>query len=242
VAFKSFSMELYYTTNIDGSSAILPEEESFHCIKILRNKVQDKIFFTDGRGSMFEGLIKEANTKKVLVDIQKEERNFKQRAYYLHIAIAPTKNIDRTEFFIEKAVEIGIDEISFLKSERSERKEVKLERLQKIAISAMKQSKKAYLPVLNPMLTLKDFLKRDLDKSENYVASLGENNQAYLHDLSKNANQTILIGPEGDFSASEVDMCIQHNFKPLSLGESILRTETAGIFACAAISFINLKK
>jgi 16S rRNA (uracil1498-N3)-methyltransferase len=235
-------MELYYTSNIDNTIAVLPEEESFHCIKILRNKVLDTIFFTDGKGSMFEGVIREANVKKVIIDIKKEEKNFRKRNYYLHVAIAPTKNIDRTEFFIEKAVEIGIDEITFLKTDRSERKEVKLERLQKIAVSAMKQSKKAYLPVLNAMINLKEFLKRDFSNTEKYIASLTDDNQVLLSDLSNSSKTLILIGPEGDFSPSEVEMCTNHHFGSLSLGESILRTETAGIFICSALSLINLKK
>jgi 16S rRNA (uracil1498-N3)-methyltransferase len=235
-------MELYYTSNIEQSIAILPEEESFHCVKILRNKAQDKIFFTNGKGAMFEGVIREANVKKVIIDIKNEDRDFKKASYYLHIAIAPTKNIDRTEFFIEKAVEIGISEISFIKAERSERKEVKLERLQKIAMSAMKQSKKAYLPGLNPMITLKDFVKKDLSGNEKYVASLIPNNQVLLSDLPAASKTVILIGPEGDFSPNEVDLCVKNEFKSLSLGENTLRTETAGIFACSALSFINLKK
>lgn len=232
-------MELYYTTNIFETSAILGEEESYHCIKILRHKTSDVIHFTDGQGRFYKGRIVKADTKKCEIEIiEKEERAKKD--YYLHIAIAPTKNIDRMEFFLEKAVEIGINEISFLKCERSERKEIKVERLQKIAVSAMKQSKKAFLPLIHSITPYKEFIKKEIPNAAKFIANIGNDQFKGLKDIdSPMRSYLILIGPEGDFSPSEVKAAKESGFQSLSLGENILRTETAGVFVCAFFNIVN---
>lgn len=235
-------MELFYTDNIQESQAILSQEESYHCVKILRHKEHDIIHFTDGLGGFYQGRIEKPDPKKCqLLILKKDEVN--PRGYYLHIAIAPTKNIDRIEFFIEKSVEIGIDEITFLKSERSERKEVKLERVQKIAVAAMKQSKKAFLPKINSVISFNEFVISKHQTPNKYIASLCSQEQHFLSDIPpKEEAYLILIGPEGDFSLKEVQTSIQNGFKPLSLGQNIYRTETAGIVASMYINFINTMK
>lgn len=228
-------MELYYTTDITKENAVLSEDESIHCIRILRHKVGDEIYFTDGNGGFYKSKITNAHPKRCeLAIIHKKEKE--KRDYHLHIAIAPTKSIDRTEFFVEKSVEIGIDEITFLKCERSERKDVKIERIKKIAVSAMKQSKKAFLPVINPTVSFREFIQQH-NISEKYIACLDETHQKGLVDISKKEKEYLmLIGPEGDFSPTEVKSAIGEGFKSLSLGENILRTETAAIFACMYIN------
>ena len=226
-------MQLFYCPEILNDSHYLNSEESKHCIKVLRKSEGDLINLIDGVGGFYEARITLASQKKVLFEIEKQWAEAK-RDYKLHIAIAPTKNNDRLEWFLEKVTEIGIDEITPIICHHSERKVIKEERLKKIILSATKQSLKATIPVLNSITTFKEFISiRHI--SNCFIAHCEESNKMSLKsEIAKNT--TILIGPEGDFSATEIEAALLNKFTPVSLGNSRLRTETAGIVACHTIA------
>ena len=232
-------MHLFYTPDITGNEYTLPEEESKHCVKVLRLEVGDEIFLIDGKGGFYQCEIIQAQLKRCEVRCIQKTENYGKRDYRLHIAIAPTKNIERIEWFLEKCTEIGIDEITPLLCDHSERKVIKEDRLEKVIISAMKQSLKAYLPKLNPMTEFSRFVKMNRD-SLKCIAHCDEGHKNRLDELyTPHRNITILIGPEGDFSDKEIKLALEQDFKPITLGESRLRTETAGIVACHSINFIK---
>lgn len=232
-------MHLFYTPDIAGDEYTLPEEESKHCIKVLRLEVGDEIYLIDGKGGFYRCEITQAHPKHCEVKCVEKTENYGQRDYRIHIAIAPTKNIERIEWFLEKCTEIGIDEITPLLCDHSERKVIKEDRLEKVIISAMKQSLKAYLPKLNPMTDFSRFVKNNYDPLK-CIAHCDEGGKKRLDELyTPHQNITILIGPEGDFSENEIKLAIEQDFKPITLGESRLRTETAGIVACHSINFLN---
>jgi len=231
-------MQLFYCPEVFEESSHLSSEESKHCIKVLRKQEGDTIHLIDGRGSFYEVKINIASQKKVGFEIIRKWKD-EPRSYTLHIAIAPTKNNDRFEWFLEKASEIGIDEITPIICERSERKIIKNERMKKIILSATKQSLKATLPKLNQAVSFDDFIKKNLN-SDCFIAHCEEQKKISLKTVVS-ANATILIGPEGDFSTKEIELALDHNFKPLSLGNSRLRTETAGIVACHTLALHHEK-
>lgn len=232
-------MILFFSQHIEGQTAFLNEEESGHCTRVLRKKKGDLVHFTDGKGNLYEGKIVEENPKKCSLQIIKAFPNQSKRSFYTHLAIAPTKNIDRMEWLVEKLVEIGIDEISFFLGERSERKQLNINRLEKITLSAMKQSLKFTLPKLNDLRKFSDLLKT-IDTQQKFIAYLPqEKPQLLKNQLVKDSSYTILIGPEGDFSPNEVKLALQMGFSPVSLGESRLRTETAGLVACHTVQLLN---
>ncbi len=233
-------MQLFYEPNI-LTQPYLNDDDSKHCIKVLRNKVGDTINLVDGNGHWVMAKIVNTNFKNIKLDIQSIVNEYNKSDYYIHIAIAPTKNTDRIEWFLEKAVEIGVDEITFIQTQKSERKELKLNRLEKIAVAAMKQSKKAYLPKINPLVKFSEFLKQDYINFEKYVAFVDVENEKYLHKLAnKMSHYLVLIGPEGDFSKDEIESLKKKEFHCISLGNSVLRTETAGIYVCNVLNMINL--
>ncbi len=235
-------MQLFYTTNIQSDLAYFNEEEARHIVQVLRHQVGDTLHFVDGLGTYYQGEIIEARKKKCTLSILHREPAYKQRNFKLQIAIAPTKNISRYEWFLEKATEIGIDQIIPIQCERSERSRLRLDRLEKVLLSAMKQSLKATLPTLLPLSPLREVLENpDLPElrlmahcAEGEKTLLGENYQAGQDVL-------VLIGPEGDFSPAEVELALQQGFHPISLGSSRLRTETAGITACSILNYLNEK-
>jgi 16S rRNA (uracil1498-N3)-methyltransferase len=230
---------LFYTPDITGKDYTLSEEESKHCVRVLRLQIGDTLHLIDGRGGFYEAEIMDDHSKRCLVKVVKETKDFEKRNNHLHIAIAPTKNIERTEWFLEKATEIGIDEISFLLCDHSERKDVKLERLDKVVTSAMKQSLKAYHPQLHDAERFKYFIKKPFS-GDKYIAHCEPEEKQHLKDIYiKGVNALILIGPEGDFSPAEIQLALENGFKPISLGKSRLRTETAAVLACAAIALAN---
>ncbi len=234
--------KLFFTPSFDGKSTsfTLPEEESQHAVKVLRMQAGETIHLIDGRGGLFEAEITHPHHKRCEVKIIHSEFEYEKREAYLHIAIAPTKMNDRMEWFLEKATEIGINEITPIICDHSERKEVKLARMEKILISAMKQSVKAYLPKLNPSCTLKQFLSDQHGNTQKFIAHCYNENKLDLKDSYKSKEDAlILIGPEGDFSMEEVNLAIQNEFTPVSLGNSRLRTETAGIVACHTFNLLN---
>lgn len=233
-------MHLFYTPDIKADYYTLNEEESKHCIKVLRLQNDDEVYLIDGRGGFFKASILDAHPKRTLLKIISTELDHGKRNHYLHIAIAPTKNIERTEWFLEKATEIGIDEVSLVISERSERKEVKPERLKKVITSAVKQSIKAYHPLLNEPVNFKKFIQIQHKQQQKYIAHCMDDSKSFLKDIMpKQSDYLIMIGPEGDFSPSEIEMAIASGFKPISLGDSRLRTETAALQACFEINFLN---
>ena len=232
-------MNIFLIEKTDDSFVHLSEEESYHCIKVLRMHHGDNIEMVDGNGGYYKGIIEEPDSKNCVVGIQKKEKEFGKRNYRLHIAIAPTKNIDRFEWFLEKATEIGIDEITPLICQRSERREIKTERLNKVIVSAMKQSLKAYLPKLNSAVSFPDFVKQN-KASSSFICSCEVSDDSLLKNLyQKERDAVILIGPEGDFTSDEIAMAIQNNFQQVSLSSSRLRTETAGIVVCNTESLLN---
>jgi 16S rRNA (uracil1498-N3)-methyltransferase len=197
-------------------------------------KKGQKIFLTDGEGNLYTGTIMEPDPKKCLVTIQETTPGFGKRSYSLHVAIAPTKNTDRFEWFLEKATEIGIDEVTPVFCQHSERKVLKTERLNKVLLSAMKQSLKTYLPRLNEPVALDKFLST-AGSPNKLICSLNASDHL-KNNLVTGGSYLVLIGPEGDFSDHEISLSQKNNFKPVSLGPGRLRTETAGIVACSIVS------
>lgn len=228
-------MQLFYAPQLANKQYFLDEDESRHCIKVLRKQKGDKIECIDGLGNFYTCEISEANPKKCTLKIVAGKTE-SPLPYYLHIAIAPTKNTDRMEWFVEKAVEIGISEISFVHCNHSERSNLKIERLQRKVIAAMKQSIKASQPKLNELVKFKDFVMRDTADTDKYIAYVDFANPQQLKDSIKGNKVCILIGPEGDFSEEEIALAISVGYQKTGLGRSRLRTETAGIVACSTVA------
>ena len=234
-------MLLFYTPDIDAASSIyyLNEEESKHCVRVLRLQNGDEVQLIDGRGNFYIATLTDAHPKRTQLRIISIEKDFHKRNHYLHIAIAPTKNIERLEWFLEKATEIGIDEISLIICQRSERKEAKVDRLNKIITAAIKQSVKAWHPILNEPAPLNKFLSAPFD-GQKFIAHCEPGDKFSLKDeLKLFGKYLILIGPEGDFTPKEISEAFNNDFKAITLGESRLRTETAALEACFEVNFLN---
>jgi 16S rRNA (uracil1498-N3)-methyltransferase len=235
-------MYLFYTNDIRGQQAFLDEEEARHCLQVLRHKVGDLVHCTDGQGTRFEGRITALNKKGCTLQMEQEEKMPLGRNWQLHLAMAPTKNADRTEWLIEKAVEIGVDTFTPLWCERSERKNIRMDRLEKIALSAMKQSLSMWLPRMEAPLAFSDFLERQTGSAAQlFIAHCMEDAGKVLlqHKCAAGRDVCILIGPEGDFSPAEVQKALKAGFEPVSLGTQRLRTETAALSSCLTIHFVN---
>lgn len=230
-------MHLFYCQNIE-SDRFLNEEESHHCVKVLRAQIGDKIQVMDGKGSIFICTIEIANHRRVAVKIKKKLESPKPK-YQLTIAIAPTKNMDRLEWFLEKATEIGITRIIPILCEKSERKVIKNDRLEKVIVSAMKQSMNPYIPIIEELTPLSQVFTREFSGQKFIAHCYEQPKDALKRVYSANKDVLILVGPEGDFSEKEVEKALSANFKAISLGDSRLRTETAGLVACHTISLLN---
>lgn len=233
-------MQLFYNPSINetATSFVFDKEESKHIIKVLRKKEGDVLFVTNGLGFLFKTEITIASDNKCTVKINSFEQQEKPK-FHLHLAVAPTKMNERYEWFLEKATEIGIQEITPILCEHSERKVIKTDRFQKILESAMKQSLHYYLPQLNEPIAFKDFIKKEND-CQKFIAHCEETDKKSLKgELKTNQNVTILIGPEGDFSVKEIQLALDQNYIPVSLGQTRLRTETAAIVACHSVVFKN---
>jgi len=231
-------MKLFFG-EISNGKAIINDEEQQHIVKVLRMKDGEEIHVTDGRGNVASGKLmiegKKANIE--VSEIKTDTPDFNPK---LHIAIAPTKNIDRIEFFVEKAVEMGISEITILQTEKTERKNISIDKLRKQAIAASKQSLRFHFPVINDLIKLPDFLK-NIDPETTFVAHCNENlERMELKNIPHLENITFLIGPEGDFSDKEIHLLAEKGIKAVSLGNQRLRTETAGVFV-ASWNYLNLK-
>jgi 16S rRNA (uracil1498-N3)-methyltransferase len=233
-------MQLFYNPNINEATETFSfdKEESKHIIKVLRKKDTDILFVTNGLGLLFKTEITLASDNKCTVKILSFEKAAPSK-FHLHLAVAPTKMNDRFEWFLEKATEIGIHEITPIFCDRSERKVVNAERFDKILLTAMKQSNVLFLPKLNSAISFKEFIKQKKDGLQ-LIAHCEERDKKSLKSVLKpNENVTLLIGPEGDFSEKEIALALENNYIPVSLGETRLRTETAAIVACHSVVFVN---
>ena len=234
-------MYLFYTPDIE-TSHFLSEEESAHCVRVLRYDRGDEILLTDGRGTTYHARITNPHPRHCEFEILSQEKQEKTHNIYLHVAIAPTKNIERLEWMVEKCTEIGVDEITPLLCRFSERKNLRIDRLEKIVLSAAKQSLTPYLPKLNELTDFGKLMQEyggneDIDK---YIAHCYKDEKRELKDaLRKGREVLILIGPEGDFSEHEEELAFKEGFVPVGLGRSRLRTETAGVVACHTVVLLN---
>jgi 16S rRNA (uracil1498-N3)-methyltransferase len=246
-------MNLFYTPQLNKEDVhfLLSEEESAHAIRVLRMKIGDRIFSTDGNGFFYKGVMVNEHPKKSLVKIEQVIPDPVKQKFELSIAIAPTKMIDRFEWFLEKATEIGCKEIIPIKCHHSEREVIKPDRLKKVLVSAMKQCLKSRLPVLHEMVRFKSFLSSSANfLGQKFIGHIPELdylafppqsfqnillNRAYV----KGNNALLMIGPEGGFSADEMNWAVNHNCTSISLGTSRLRVETAGVVACSILNSLN---
>jgi len=232
-------MHLFYIPDISSDMQLLPPEESAHCIKVLRLKKGDTIYLTDGKGGLHKTSIILDHPKKCVIKIIESQQAVGKRDFNIHLAVAPTKNINRFEWFLEKATEMGIDEITPILCTHSERKILKPERLNKVITAAMKQSLKAYHPKLNDITSFDKFV-RMAECDQKFIAYCSESYKNQLKDkYTKGKNVIVLIGPEGDFSPVEVETANKNGYQPISLGPSRLRTETAAIVACHTVNLVN---
>ncbi len=231
-------MSLFYAPEINDTWE-LPQDEAAHCLRVLRLGVGDELEITDGKGKFYKATISSISGKHCYVqptDIVSLQKGWDG---YLHIAIAPTKNMERIEWLVEKAVEIGVDEITFLNCRFSERRTIKTDRVERIVVSAMKQSLKAHKTIVNEMVDYDKFIASVRDGAK-YIAHCHNGKKTLLSNVvERGSSVTILIGPEGDFSPQEVEAAISKGFVPVSLGNSRLRTETAGLVACHTFSIKN---
>lgn len=236
-------MQLFYNPDIstDTKSFSFDKEESRHIIRVLRKTEGDELHLTNGKDQFFRAGILRANDKKCVAEILSCEDRLKTWDYELHIAIAPTKMNDRLEWFLEKATEIGVDEITPIICDHSERRQVKTGRLEKVAISAMKQSLKFRLPKVNEAVKFKEFITKN-DWDLGLIAHCQEDDKKKIRDLIREKRKImVLIGPEGDFSDKEIELAKSNGMIPVTLGESRLRTETAGVVACNIIALLKEK-
>lgn len=234
-------MQLFYNPLLDNSAKqfIFPPEESKHIVRVLRKSEGDIVHITNGKGYLYEAEILVPDQKKCKARIISEKKSIPKR-YKLHMVVAPTKMNDRYEWFLEKATEIGVDEITPIICEHSERKTVKMERMERVLQSAMKQSLQTDLPKLNPPISCKEFLENDTALGYRFIAHCqNEEKMELKRKVIADNDTTILIGPEGDFSKSEIDLAREKGYVPISLGANRLRTETAAIVACTTVAIIN---
>jgi 16S rRNA (uracil1498-N3)-methyltransferase len=235
-------MHVFYDPQIGnpeaGEQITLNPDESRHCVKVLRLPEGSVVQVVNGYGGSFSAEIIAADPRATVLKLLSAVVAFQRRSHYLHIAVAPTKNIERMEWFLEKATEVGIDEVTPVICERSERKDVKMERLIKVMIAAMKQSQNAWLPKLNEPVKLMNF--RADEAHQKFVAHCADGRKVFISAAAcREGNYTILIGPEGDFSGKEIRWALEAGFVPVTLGESRLRTETAALAACFEINYMN---
>lgn len=235
------SEPIFYSPDCNENTALqfLPEDESQHAVKVLRLQKDQPVVVVNGVGGYFHARITNPHHKRCEFEILDVIQQYGKRNYRIHIAIAPTKNMDRIEWFVEKATEIGIDEITPVICRFSERKVLKEERLDRIIVSASKQSQKAYFPVLHETCTFKEFMQNEMEGLRFIAHCYDEEKKLLKNEIVKGEKVTILIGPEGDFSTEEVELALAKGFVPVSLGDNRLRTETAGLVACHTVALMN---
>jgi len=231
-------MHFFYMPEITGKDIILSSEESKHCIRVLRLRKNETIGLVDGKGNLFNAVLMKPDQVNCSVRITEAFSQYKKRLYYLHVAIAPTKKAERFEWFLEKATEIGIDEITPLVCARSERSGINMERAERIIITAMKQSRRAYLPKLNSPKKFSRFITETQGKTKIITHCNSENLPNITKRMIPDTPAIIMIGPEGDFTADEVSQSLFCGFREAGLGQFVYRTETAGIMACHLFNII----
>lgn len=235
-------MNVFYLPTAQIGTISFPEEESKHIVKVLRMKEGDCFCVTDGNGSLFDAELIDAHPKRAMANLSNQRQGYDVRDFKVSIAIAPTKLNERTEWFLEKATEIGIDEVKLFASYHSERRVANVDRFKKIIVSAMKQSVKSKMPVVEDMVSFDKLVKQNFE-GQKFIAWIDDDVTDQLCDLyKKNENVLVLIGPEGDFSKEEVELAKENGFVPVSLGKARLRTETAAVVACHTIQLINQMK
>ena len=234
-------MQIFYTANISEGKALFSREESMHCLRVLRMRRGESLRFTDGSGNLYEGVITDDDPAAMTATVISAEHDQGSRGYRLHMAISPLKNEDRLEWFIEKAVETGVDEITPLICSRTEKRKIRRERLEGLILSAMKQSVKCYLPRLNDPVMFNDFIDVMLE-GKKIIACCDPAIERIpiTSSFSRGEEVTILIGPEGDFTAEEVARAVNNGYSPIHIGSSRLRTETAGVAACCSVYLANI--
>lgn len=235
-------MNVFYLPTAQLGTISFPEEESKHIVKVLRMKEGDCFCVTDGNGSLYDAELVDAHPKRAVANLSNKRKGYDHRQFKVSIAMAPTKLNERTEWFLEKSTEIGIDEVKLFASYHSERRVANVERFKKIIVAAMKQSVKSKMPLIEDVVPFEKLVKQNF-KGQKFIAWIDENVREQLCDLYKKGESVIvLIGPEGDFSREEVDLARENGFVPVSLGDARLRTETAALVACHTIQLINQMK
>lgn len=230
-------MQIFYSQDISGNAVRLDEEEAKHCFKVLRHKAEDIIHITDGKGNLYQCRIEDHNLAHHRIHILKTITPASERPYYLELVIAPTKNPERMEWMVEKLVETGIDSIRFVKTQRTEKGSLKMERLHNKAVSAMKQSLHFTLPQISPMTDFDDLIQEDIDAVKLIAWCDNQQDKKQLQSIDLSNRYRILIGPEGDFTQQEIMHALKQGYQPISLGPSRFRTETAALAACMALYF-----
>jgi 16S rRNA (uracil1498-N3)-methyltransferase len=233
-------LQLYYTYKIESGFAFLDEEEYIHVVKTLRKKLGDKLQLMDGKGTFYEAEICEIGKKELKLRILNRREELLSWDFDIHLAVAPTKNIDRTEWMLEKCVEIGINSFTPILCRHSERKQIRTDRLEKIVLSAAKQSQKSVLPKINDLTGFDKFV-RESKADQKFIAHCHTSDLVELKNVfTQNAGSSVLvlIGPEGDFSPEEVSLALSNGFTAVNLGKSRLRTETAGLVACHTVQLL----
>nr|WKN36499.1 16S rRNA (uracil(1498)-N(3))-methyltransferase [Tunicatimonas sp. TK19036] len=234
-------MPIFYQPHVRHGDFYLDEEEARHCAKVLRKRPGDAITVVDGLGTFYEAIVLDSHPKKCSFEVKSEYKE-PEPTFAIHLIIAPTKNTDRMEWMVEKITEIGVNSIQFVECQHSERNILKLDRLQRKAISAMKQSERAFLPQLNPMIPLASWKSEATRPSQQFIAYLSEKPPPELFQVAKPSHDYfVLIGPEGDFSEEEISWATSEGFQPVSLGKNRLRTETAGLVACHTFHLANTR-
>ena len=226
-------MHYFYSPDISQPFVTLSNEESEHCVRVMRHREGDVVRVTDGRGHLAEAVVADAHPKKCLLEIRQQITDKLLTHNGLHLAVAPTKNADRMEWLLEKAIEIGVCSLTFLQCDHSERTHLNLDRLQRLAIAALKQSQTTWLPELR-MMKFTDFIQQNKDNQvDKFIAWCDEHNQRQLVNAQRNHSEMILlIGPEGDFSPEEIALARESGYVEVKLGDRRLRTETAGLYGC----------
>lgn len=234
-------MHFFYTPAIqpEHKAFILTEEESKHAVRVLRLPVGQQLQLVDGEGGYYTAVITDAHPKRTVLEILTVDTAHGKRPYHLHMAIAPTKSIDRVEWFLEKATEVGVDEITPIICDHSERTTVKPERLHKVVVAAMKQSQRAYLPKINPAVRFVDFIEGEVF-GKRFIAHCADGEKRTLsQSLQPGEPAVVMIGPEGDFSPAEIQRALEAGYSAVTLGNTRLRTETAALMACAEVAILN---
>ena len=235
-------MNVFYLPDAQIGTISFPEEESKHIVRVLRMKEGDSFCVTDGNGSLYDAELIDAHPKRAMANLSNQRNGYDIREFKVSIAIAPTKLNERTEWFLEKATEIGVDEVKLFSSYHSERRVVNVDRFKKIVISAMKQSVKSKMPIVEDMVSFDKLVKQNYD-GQKFIAWIDDDVKEQLCDLyKKGENALVSIAPEGDFSKEEVALAKENGFVPVSLGEARLRTETAAVVACHTMQLINQMK